>query len=221
MHSALFSVLFFLSIIQFSFTVSAGVISGHGLGDVSNLFSHKRYSAYKVRRKLTDVQLSHDEAYLQRRVDPAVPGAPSSSATPTDTASKIPAMIVVQASAANTTTDAACRTKLSALNGQASNPSGLAACYNVPEYDNSTGAFQADLSMWKIAAPTGDWAAVSQDSVMVALSYPGATVASQQKKTTSAKRSSLEGRTATPIKITELTFVGMVNNGTLSKLQNA
>ena len=215
--SLLPALLFFL--VESSLTVSAE-LSGRSLGDVSSLFSHHAYSARRARRKLTDVQLSHDDAYLQRRVDSAMPGAPSSSATPTDPASTMPAMIVVKASAASNTTDAACLTKLTALNGKASNPSGLAACYNIPEYDNSTGAFQADLSMWKIAEPTGDWEAVKQDSVTVALNYPGATVASQQ---TVSKRGLAERAStpAAPTKVTELTFVGMVNNGTLSKLQNA
>ena len=129
-------------------------------------------------------------------------------------------MIIVKAAAANTTTDAACLSKLTALNGKASNPSGLAACYNIPQYENSTGAFQADLSMWKIAGPTGDWEAVKQDSVMVALNYLGATVASQKNP----NKRGLEERAATPAaptKVMELTFVGMVNNGTLSELQNA
>ena len=215
---------FLLFPVGYTFTIAAE-LSSRSLSDVSSLFSHHAYSARRARRKGTDVHLSHDEdVYLQRRVDTAAaaPGAPSSSAAPpTDNVSKTPAMIIVQASAANSTTDAACLSKLTALNGKASNPSGLAACYNVPQYVNSTGAFQADLSMWKIAAPTGDWEAVRQDSVMVALNYPDATVASQQKLNS---RRGLEGRAATPAaptKVTEMTFVGMVNNGTLSKLQNA
>ena len=206
--------------VGYTFTIAAE-LSSRSLSDVSSLFTHHAYSARRARRKWTDVQLSHEEeGYLQRRVDSAAPGAPSSSAAPTDNASKTPAMIVVQASAANSTTDAACLSKLTALNGKASNPSGLAACYNIPEYENSTGAFSADLSMWKIAEPTGDWEAVKQDSVMVALNYPGATVASQR----TLNKRGLEVRAATPAaptKVTELTFVGMVSNGTLSKLQNA
>lgn len=73
-------------------------------------------------------------------------------------------------------TMAACTTALTALNGNASNPSGMAACYNLPYLDNSTGVFQADLRLFTISAPSGDFATIPTQNVMVGLSYVGATV---------------------------------------------
>lgn len=73
-------------------------------------------------------------------------------------------------------TMAACTTALEALNGNASNPSGMAACYNLPYLDNSTGVFQADLRLFTISAATGDFANIPTQNVMVGLSYVGATV---------------------------------------------
>lgn len=82
-------------------------------------------------------------------------------------------------------TDAACSLALSAMNGLASNPSGMAACYNVRDLNNITGSFQADLRLYRIAAPTDDWTHLKADGVNVALSYASATV---NLKTTERKK---------------------------------
>jgi hypothetical protein len=76
----------------------------------------------------------------------------------------------------NAQTMAACTTALQALNGNAGNPSGMAACYNLPYLDNSTGVFQADLRLFTISAPSGGFANIPSQNVMVGLSYVGATV---------------------------------------------
>ncbi|KAF1912999.1 hypothetical protein BDU57DRAFT_341633 [Ampelomyces quisqualis] len=70
----------------------------------------------------------------------------------------------------------ACMDTLSNLNGQASNPSGIAVCYNVPFLDNSTGVFQAELRMYNVSAPVAPWAGVTTADVSMTLSYLGATV---------------------------------------------
>jgi len=76
----------------------------------------------------------------------------------------------------NAQTRAACETALRPLNGQATNPSGLAVCYNLPFLDNRTGIFQAELRMYNISAPTGDWEGIVASDVSMTLSYLGATV---------------------------------------------
>lgn len=73
-------------------------------------------------------------------------------------------------------TTTACTTALEALNGQASNPSGMAVCYNLPSLDNSTGKFKADLRLYMIGSPTGDFANIAAQNVNVGLNYNGATV---------------------------------------------
>jgi len=73
-------------------------------------------------------------------------------------------------------TTAACTTALGTLNGTASNPSGMAVCYNLPFLDNSTGVFQADLRLYKLSDPTGDFAGIQTQDVQVGLNYLGATV---------------------------------------------
>ncbi|KAI9649765.1 hypothetical protein NHQ30_002346 [Ciborinia camelliae] len=76
----------------------------------------------------------------------------------------------------NIKTEAACNQALDLLNGQATNPSGLALCYNLPYLDNSTGAFKADLRLYNVSAPTGKFAKISSQDVQVGLNYEGATV---------------------------------------------
>ncbi|KAG9228390.1 hypothetical protein BJ875DRAFT_243181 [Amylocarpus encephaloides] len=85
----------------------------------------------------------------------------------------VPSMNVTQWDAQTTT---ACTTALEALNGQASNPSGMAVCYNLPFLNDTTGVFQADLRLYVIGAPTGDFANIASQNVNVGLSYNGATV---------------------------------------------
>lgn len=70
----------------------------------------------------------------------------------------------------------ACMDTLSSLNGQASNPSGIAVCYNLPFLDNQTGVFQAELRMYNVSAPINPWLGVTAADVSMTLSYLGATV---------------------------------------------
>lgn len=77
-------------------------------------------------------------------------------------------------------TKAACMKTLSSLNGQASNPSGIAVCYNLPFLDNKTGVFQAELRMYNVSAPINPWVGVTAADVSMTLSYLGATVQNMQ-----------------------------------------
>lgn len=78
-------------------------------------------------------------------------------------------------------TQAACIQTLQSLNGVASNPSGLAICYNLPMFDNTTGVFEADLRIYKVSEPTGSFANIPSNSIQVGLSYIGATVSAVDK----------------------------------------
>jgi hypothetical protein len=71
-----------------------------------------------------------------------------------------------------------CSSALQSLNGVASNPSGIAACYNIPFWDNSTGVFHADLRLFTISQPTNEFTGISPADVKVDLSYASASVQS-------------------------------------------
>lgn len=75
-----------------------------------------------------------------------------------------------------TATEQACQTALGALEGRASNPSGIAVCYNLPSLDNVTGIFQAEMRMYNITPPTGPWTGITSQDISLTLSYLDATV---------------------------------------------
>ncbi|KAF1992213.1 hypothetical protein K402DRAFT_321232 [Aulographum hederae CBS 113979] len=79
-------------------------------------------------------------------------------------------------SAWNTQTETACTNALANLKGVASNPSGLAVCYNLPYFDMSSGVFEAELRMFNVSPPTNEWTGVQPREISVTLSYLGATV---------------------------------------------
>jgi hypothetical protein len=115
-------------------------------------------------------------------------------------------------------TQTACITSLRSLNGVASNPSGLAACYNLPMFDNRTGVFQADLRIYKISEPLGAFQTIPTSQIKVGLSYIGATVSPVDKSSIAARdeRNSLISWPkrqvgVAPVLTQEYTFVGQIN----------
>ena len=133
-------------------------------------------------------------------------------------------------------TESACSTALIALDGVATNPSGIAACYNIQSLNNSTGVFEVDLRLYRIAAPRDGWVRLNPASVGVGLSYVNATVS-----TNKAKKAKREVRTlpwfpaqrdeaadmyirrstgAPPKELRGMTFVGTVDNGALAELKD-
>jgi hypothetical protein len=133
----------------------------------------------------------------------------------------------------DTETQNSCILTLEALNGVATNPSGFAVCYNLPRLDNTTGVFQADLRLFKISEPTGDFANIPTQNVQVSLSYIGATVSavnmsSVNRRDTNPDETSLiswprgldkRQNAAEPQLIQAYAFVGQINADVLSSNQ--
>lgn len=126
----------------------------------------------------------------------------------------------------NTQTEAACTAVLEGMKGTASNPSGLAVCYNLPSLDNTTGIFQADLRLFSISPPTGAFVNVAPQDIQVGLTYNGATVSAVDPSTLA--RRSLEDSssgielaakrsTPTPTQVQEYAFVGQINQNLITK----
>lgn len=131
----------------------------------------------------------------------------------------------------DTQTTAACMSALMNLNGVASNPAGMSVCYNLPFLDNSTGVFQADLRLYMISPPTGDFAGIPPQNVQVSLQYFGASV-------TSVPPSQLIGRStlsepslhneaernkrasASPTLVQQYMFVGQINKDLVTQNMN-
>lgn len=81
----------------------------------------------------------------------------------------------------DSTTGAACVKHLAAL-PRSSNPSGTCICYNLPSLDANTGAFEADLRVYRIAEPRDAFAGVNPADIRVGVSYQGASVSPVSKK---------------------------------------
>ena len=129
----------------------------------------------------------------------------------------------------NAQTMAACTTALTVLNGDAGNPSGMAACYNLPYLNTSTGVFQADLRLFTISAPTGSFATIPSQNVMVGLSYVGATVSAVNASSLKRRGDlvsliswprSMDGKqkrqAAVPTMVQAYAFVGQINKDMLT-----
>ena len=133
-------------------------------------------------------------------------------------------------------TESACSTALNALDGIATNPSGIAACYNIQSLDNSTGVFEIDLRLYRISAPTDGWLKFEASSVSVGLAYMNATVSATKAKKTKREDQALPWFPAqrdeaadmyirrstggSPRRLESMTFVGTVDDRALAELKN-
>ncbi|MCJ1282205.1 hypothetical protein MMC26_001528 [Xylographa opegraphella] len=195
-------------------------ISRRSLSDVATVFGHAAYNNNRVRRK-ADVILNH-AAYVDRRQDtsgnpPAAASVRSSAvvAASTDSTS-------TDAMPTSTGTDSACIQALGSLNGQSSNPSGMAICYNVLSFDNTTGSFQSTLGLYQVSQATGEWASVNKSSINVGLTYPGATVSTSDNPVMKrdemvswppVRRSLKILRRDSPVLLSDMKFTGLVDDG--------
>lgn len=131
-------------------------------------------------------------------------------------------------------TESACSTALIALHGVATNPSGIAACYNIQSLNISTGIFDIDLRLYRISVPREGWVKLDPSSVGVGLSYINATVSSTKEKKAKREDQTLPWfpaqrdeaadmyiRRSTgvpPRRLESMTFVGTVDDGSLAEL---
>jgi len=203
-------------------------IHARGLGDATNLLGHSDYINTRVRRK-ADIALNH-ESYVQARQDtPPAPlpsdtaSAPTMSASATSSAVAAPTVNAqMTAMGPDNSTDASCIKALSALNGNTSSPSGMSICYNVLQFDNTTGNFQSVLGLYQVGAMTGDWVGVKQTDISIGVAYPGAMIA--QENPDAMKRDSVMARgwilrtsavlrkRDAPMMMKDMSFVGQVDN---------
>ncbi len=124
----------------------------------------------------------------------------------------------------NDATSESCMAAVAAMS-EASNPSGITVCYNVPFLDNSTGVFEAELRLYNVSPPFDDWAGVRLQDISVSLSYLGAEVQATENNFNrrSVVPSSLQKRQERsgpqPLKV--LTYVGRINRDLIGPAMNA
>lgn len=71
-------------------------------------------------------------------------------------------------------TQAACTSTLAKLNGKATNDAGMAVCYNIAQWNDTDGSFKADLRLFKVSPPTGQFTNIPAQDVKINLTYVGA-----------------------------------------------
>ena len=133
-------------------------------------------------------------------------------------------------------TESACSTALIALHGVATNPSGLAACYNIRSLDSVTGNFEVDLRLYRISAPTDGWLKLDSSSVGVGLTYVSATISATGPKKAKREDQPLpwfpaqrdeaadiyirRSTGAPPRRLESMAFVGTIDIDSLAELRN-
>ena len=199
--------------------------------DISHAYRHTGYIDQRVRTDAHNI-LNH-QLYHARQVDTS---ADSSSILGSNTNGHTPLNKAAVPAASDMSRPVnpapACMKALTSLNGVASNPSGIAVCYNVLMLNATSGVFQADVRLYKVAPPIGDWATLddSPGKVTTGLQYMGADVHTPSVTPTRRRDvAPLLGATAEdiakraaapPVSIKNLTFIGQAHWDVLPKLDN-
>ncbi|KIX97649.1 uncharacterized protein Z520_06427 [Fonsecaea multimorphosa CBS 102226] len=101
--------------------------------------------------------------------------------------------VAAPTSALNQTISTACINSLQSLTS-VQNAAGLAACYNILQYDSKQGAFEADLRLYQMFQPTGNFQNVPINDIMISLTYPTSTtfqsLTKRRKRDVEARQSS-------------------------------
>jgi len=120
----------------------------------------------------------------------------------------------------------ACNTALLKL-PESSNPSGTCICYNIPVLDNSTGAFEADLRLYQLSEPSGQFAGIPPEKIQVGLSYIGASVSPVTPQTAQklvSPRQADGGDTVNTKRLRLLQtylFVGQIDKAKMTEIMNS
>ncbi len=127
----------------------------------------------------------------------------------------------VNLTAWETQVNLACNTALAKL-PESSNPSGTCICYNLPVLNNDTGAFEADLRLYSISTPTGEFAGIPPQDIQVGLSYIGASVSPVSAQTAEklvSRQNAPQGSGNLKL-LQSYLFVGQIDKSKLASIQN-
>jgi hypothetical protein len=101
----------------------------------------------------------------------AVTGVSGSAALESAVAAATPS---VDPAAWNIEADQSCQAAIDQLGGLSSSQSGMAACYNVPFLDQTTGTFESELRIYNVSAPTGGFVGAAIGSMSISMTYSDA-----------------------------------------------
>ncbi|CAK7262674.1 hypothetical protein SEPCBS119000_000097 [Sporothrix epigloea] len=110
------------------------------------------------------------------------------------------------------TATTACNAALAKLS-KSSNPSGRCVCYNLPALDNSTGKFEADLRLYQLSVPWGEFEGILPENVHMSYKYNDASVSPITTTSASslATRDDIPGKNATLQPLQRYLFAGRIN----------
>ncbi|XXG95224.1 hypothetical protein Hte_001484 [Hypoxylon texense] len=114
----------------------------------------------------------------------------------------------------NTDTSAACLSALSTLSA-ASNPSGTAVCYNLFSLDTTNGSFMADLRLFQVSVPFGDFLGIPPADISVGLEYNGASVS--PVSTGVQARDITKRQSSAPTQLQAYMFVGQIDQAKMAQ----
>jgi hypothetical protein len=211
---------------HFSTAVAGGVfLAGQAMSLSAMKAAHNL--AESIHARSFDVEAQMDDeayAYLLNSLDKrqGLTAAAPTSSTPA------PATTPASGNAAqfnltqwNEMTSAACSAAVSALSS-AGNPSGMAACYNVPFLDNTTGLFESEVRLYNMSQPTGEWAGLQANAISISMAYQGAEVA-QTAGLTMAKRDdedAFDDLSYPPIKKRQSTMMAMITKSYVGRINS-
>ena len=196
-------------------------LSPRGLGvkdgfDVTRLLSRRIDTLEDMVHRRADEMTARP---LVARMPEPAPQAPGQSTAANLTGSD-PSNI--NQAALDVTISMACNNALASIEN-AWNPVGFLACYNIPFLNTVTGVFAADLRLYQIEQPSGDFAEVKATDVSVQLSYPNAAFSEIAQNTQRVERRLDLKPRQNPRTLNELQnflFVGQVMSTlTLTKLE--
>jgi hypothetical protein len=111
-----------------------------------------------------------------------------------------------------------CQGPLSSLTSVV-NPSGMAACYNIPFLDNSTGVFEADIRLFRVTQPNGAFTGVKPTDLRLGVMIPQATLSDPQALGGSSTGTQQTGL-ATMEMLEEFQHVGQINTNLMASMLN-
>ncbi|OJD13298.1 hypothetical protein ACJ73_09220 [Blastomyces percursus] len=115
---------------------------------------------------------------LEKRAPSPQQDAPSQSPTehnPPAETSELSPPPVFDEQQFNASATAACLDALQDLKSVV-NPSGMAACFNIPYFDKETGAFEADLRVYQVNEPSDEFAGIPHSEYTLEMNIPQATI---------------------------------------------
>ncbi|KAI1453860.1 hypothetical protein F4805DRAFT_355696 [Annulohypoxylon moriforme] len=115
----------------------------------------------------------------------------------------------------NTDTSAACESALSQLTA-ATNPSGTAVCYNLFSLDTNAGTFMADLRLFQVSTPSGDFQNIPPQEISVGLQYSGASVSPVSSTNQSASNVG-KRQTSGPTVLQTYMFIGQIDKSKMAQ----